>query len=110
MDGSLRTILLATDGSPSAIEAAQVAADTARRAGAVVHLAHTWRITEAGVGMDAASWQYAFDTYERVASEVLNREAERVKAAGATVAGQHLSQGRAATAIGAIATENGADL
>src|SRR3954447_22856425 len=109
MDAGFRAMLLATDGSPSAIEAARVAADIAGRAGAVVHLAHAWRITEAGAGaaIDAASWQYAFDTYERLAREVLNREAERVRAAGAAVAGQHLSQGRAAGAIGALASEIG---
>lgn len=112
MDAGLRTILLATDGSPSAAEAALVAADIASRAGATVQLLHVWRITESGmgVGLDAESWQYTFDTFEKLARETLTREADRVRAAGATVAGQHLHQGRPGNGIQALADEVGADL
>jgi nucleotide-binding universal stress UspA family protein len=77
-----------------------------------VHVVHAWRITESGAGatMDAPSWQYAFDTYQRLAGETLAREAGRVRAAGASVAGEHLCEGRAADTIGATASEIGADL
>lgn len=112
MNVALRTILLATDGSAGAIEAAEVASDLARHAGAKIHLAHIWQVSQTGSGLELAAdaWQFTFATYEQQAREILDREVARVRGTGAEVAGQHLWRGRPAGALDAIADEIGADL
>lgn len=112
MNTKLRVVLLATDGSPSANDAARVAASIAREAGAALHVAHTWQITQASTGLmaDATSWQYTFDLDEQVAREILNESVADLATVGVPVAGQHLRRGRPADEIAGLAAEIGADL
>lgn len=112
MTTQLRTILVATDGSPSANGAARVAARVAQEAGAALHVAHIWQLTQASVGLmaDAASWQYTFDLDEQVAREILAGAVADLAALGVPVADQHLRRGRPADEIAALAAEIGADL
>lgn len=112
MTAQLRTILVATDGSPSASSAARIAASLAHEAGAAFHVAHVWQITQASVGLmaDAASWQYTFELDEQVARETLAGAVHALEEEGVTVAGQHLRRGRPVDAIMAIAAEIEADL
>ncbi len=112
MTTTLQTILVATDGSPSANVAATVATSLAQKANAALHLVHTWQLTQADLGMGVATetWQETFDGYEQMARDLLNAETQRITEAGGTVSAVHLQQGRAATEIGIVADEIGADL
>jgi nucleotide-binding universal stress UspA family protein len=112
MKTKLGVILLATDGSPSANNAARVAASLAREAGAALHVAHIWQLTQASVGLmaDAASWQYTFDLDEQVARDILAGVVADLATVGVPVAKQHLRRGRPADEIPALADAIGADL
>lgn len=112
MTTALRTILLATDGSPSASVAGDVAGSIARQSGAQLQLMHTWQLSQADLGMGMASdnWQYMVDSYEHLAKDVVDAEAARLEQAGVQVAGRQLAQGRPATEINVLAEELKADL
>lgn len=112
MKTQLRTILLATDGSPSANDAARVAASVAQQAGAALHVAHIWQFTQASLGLmaGAASWQYTFDLDEQVARDILAGTVADLATVGVPVANQHLHRGRPADEIARLADEIGADL
>jgi nucleotide-binding universal stress UspA family protein len=112
MNTKLRVVMLATDGSPSATNAARVAASLAQEAGAALHVAHIWQLTQASVGRmaDAASWQYTFDLDEQVARDTLAGVVADLATVGVPVAEQHLRRGRPADEIPALANAIGADL
>ena len=112
MNTKLRVVMLATDGSPSATNAARVAASLAQEAGAALHVAHIWQLTQASVGLmaDAASWQYTFDLDEQVARDTLAGVVADLATVGVPVAEQHLRRGRPADEIPALANAIGADL
>jgi nucleotide-binding universal stress UspA family protein len=105
-------ILLATDGSEEAALAAHAAIDLSGRAGAKLHVVHTWQDlrppTLPAMAMD--EYSQAYEQYEREARELLEEQAQRLRSAGGTVAGTHLKKGRPAEEIAYLAQELEADL
>lgn len=112
MNTTLRVVLLATDGSPSANNAARVAASLAQEAGAALHVAHIWQLTQTSAGLmtHAANWQYTFDLDEQLARDTLAEAVADLATVGVPVAEQHLRRGRPADEIPALANAIGADL
>ena len=110
--GALQTILLATDGSPSAADAAKVAASLAQQAGGQIHLVSVWQFNPpyAELQVAAESGTLLYDTYEQAGREVLARVAEGLQAEGTPIAGQYLRQGRSVNEVCDVAAEIGADL
>lgn len=101
------TILLAADGSPDAAVAGMVAADLAARTGSPLHLVHVWQlVVPAIVHMADIDWR----PYEEAGRQLLAGEADRLNAAGASVAGSHVRRGDPASEIAALAEELGARL
>jgi nucleotide-binding universal stress UspA family protein len=104
--------LLATDGSEEAALAAHAAIDLSGRAGAKLHVVHTWQDlrppTLPAMAMD--EYSQAYEQYEREARELLEEQAQRLRSAGGTVAGTHLKKGRPAEEIAYLAQELEADL
>lgn len=105
-------ILLATDGSEEAALAAHAAIDLSGRAGAKLHVVHTWQDlrppTLPAMAMD--EYSQAYEQYEREARELLEEQAQPLRSAGGTVAGTHLKKGRPAEEIAYLAQELEADL
>ncbi len=82
-------ILLATDGSEDAAQAREAAADLARRSGSELHIVHVWR--------DVPSpYAHTFVKRElrRQGQEVIDAQVKKIEAAGGTVTGAHLREGR----------------
>ncbi len=107
------TVLLATDGSPHALLAADAAADLAARMNAPLHLVHAWNITALASTPDmpmAGSALYMEGELEQLGRELLDSETARLRAAGATVTDTHLRLGNAAAEIVATARAIGAAL
>ncbi len=113
MAGPFSTILVPTDGSDDALLAAQVAIDLAQRTGAALHLAHVWHFVA------YAGDPYFYTTalpddyltmYEETGRAILDREVERITAAGGTVTQTHLLEGRSADVLVDLARTLGADL
>ncbi len=99
-------ILLATDGSREAELAATTAADLAKSTGSELHVLYVGEAVNPyaeGVGLAGAeAAPPRFDAehkgeFERQARDVLDAEAERVRAAGGAVAQAHLSMGKGIT-------------
>ena len=113
MAGTIKTILVPTDGSGDARLAVQVAADLARRTGAALHLAHAWQLMlYAGdhlVYSTALPSDY-LTMYEEAGRAILAEESERVATLGGTVAATHLLQGRPADTMVDLARTIDADL
>ncbi len=111
-------ILLATDGSSEAQLAATTAADLAKSTGSELHVLYVGEAANPYVEVELAGDEAVtsrLDTelkrqFERQAREMLNAEAERVRAAGGTVAQAHLSMGKADHEIVTLAEEMGAGL
>ncbi len=101
-------ILVATDGSEDAALAAQVATDLSTRAGSELHVIHAWRrSTFLGYSLLEADESY----YAREeARRLLEEQAEQIRAAGGTIAGSHLREGRPAEEIAELAGELGVGL
>jgi nucleotide-binding universal stress UspA family protein len=112
-------VLLATDGSKEAQLAATTAADLAKSTASELHVLYVGEAANPYVdvvelaGDEAvaprldAELKYQF---ERQAREVLDAEAQRVRAAGGTVAQAHLSMGKADHEIVTLAEEIGSGL
>jgi nucleotide-binding universal stress UspA family protein len=114
-------VLVATDGSREAQLAAQSAADLSMKTHSEVHLVHVFGIAPVGppVYPEASTLQSAeFEAEsdqrhtitERRAREVLDAEVHRIRSLGATVAGEHLLEGRVAPGIVGLAEDLGAGL
>jgi nucleotide-binding universal stress UspA family protein len=116
-------ILLASDGSETGTHATEVAVELCEKTGSELHLVY--------VGEDAFSatlvypeatnseWVDREDPvliaqvqrqFERMSRRVLDTEAQKVRAAGGTIAQAHLRMGKAATEIVDLAEELGAGL
>ncbi len=109
--GTIGTILLATDGSPDAAEAARAAVALARGAGARLHVVHAWQYASyAGLEMYGGTSSLLYAGDEQIAREVLAAAVAALATPGVTVAGQHLRRDRPASAIVALAAELEADL
>lgn len=100
-------ILVAADGSKDALLAAQAAIDLSVRTGAELHVVHAWQDLRPGAlpAMAMDEYSQAYEQWKREAGELLDEEAERLRSAGATVAGAHLREGRPAEEITKLAEE-----
>lgn len=103
--GRWKRVLLATDGSAGAQEAARTAAEVAAEHGSELHLVHVLRDAPSARLLDSARSEL-----ERQGREVLDAQARSVEEAGASVAGTHLRRGSPAEEILAVRDEVGADL
>jgi len=97
-------VLLATDGSPDATLAAESAIELSERTGSELHIVH--------VGEYVPTY-FAYTEEEpaelrRNAQLLLDEQAERIEAAGGTIAGAHLRLGHPAEQIIALGEESGA--
>jgi nucleotide-binding universal stress UspA family protein len=100
----LATILVATDGSEDATLAVRVAADLSNRIGSELHVVHTWRRpTFLGLPLEEAAEGSSYAREE--AEGLLEEQAEQARAAGGTVAGAYLREGRPAEEIVELARE-----
>ena len=95
-------ILLATDGSKEAELASRTAAELSQGTSSELHVLYVGEapnpyVEEVGLAGD-----------DRQARTVLDAEAEKVRAVGATVAQAHLSMGKAGHEVVALAEEIGA--
>ena len=98
-------ILVATDGSEDAALAVRAATDLSTRAVSELHVVHVWREPTflSYSSVEAYEGSYAREEAERM----LEEQAEQVRAAGGTVAGSHLREGRPAEEIAGLAGELG---
>ena len=112
-------ILLATDGSREAELAAATAADLAKSTGSELHVLYVGEAANPYVEVVELAGDEAVPPpldaelkrqFERQAREVLDVEAERVRAAGGIVAQAHLSMGKADYEVVTLAEELGAGL
>src|SRR5215204_5910668 len=95
-------VLVATDGSREAQLAAQTAADLSQKTNSELHVVHVFGIAHVGppVYPEATTLQ----------SVELEAEVQKIRSGGATVAGEHLIEGRVAPGIVGLAEELGAGL
>lgn len=115
---SLRTILLATDGSPDAALAARAAVDLCQQTGARLHVVHAWRLpmlAAAGTGPgypDRPDTGHTsdYEAYERQAEQVLTDELVALQHAGLHGVVEHLCEGRPAEQIVQLGATLPADL
>jgi nucleotide-binding universal stress UspA family protein len=113
-------ILLATDGSREAQLAATTAADLAKSTASELHVlyvgeaANPYAERVGLAGAEAAvprlDAELKGGEFERQARDVLDAEAERVRAAGGAVAKAHLSMGKVDHEVVSLAEEIGAGL
>ena len=102
-------ILLATDGSREAKLAATTAADLAKGTGSELHVLYVGEAVNPYVEEVGLAGAEAGD-FERQARDLLDAEAEGVRAAGGAVEQAHLSRGKVDHAVVTLAEEIGAGL
>lgn len=109
---SLTTILLASDGSLDAAEAARAAIALADQAGAALHVVHAWRVPEehADPALPAHDRAYAAGRYEQRGRDTLAAALAQIASAGGAVASAQLRHGRPVGEILSEAELVGADL
>jgi nucleotide-binding universal stress UspA family protein len=100
-------VLLATDGSADATQAARVSADLSRRTGARLHVVHAWQPLPRGTP-PGDYWEYAYSGSERSAKVVLEGQMAIIEKAGARVDAAYLKEGSPAEQILDVADEIGA--
>lgn len=100
-------ILVATDGSGDALLAVQAALDLSDRTGAELHVIHAWQDLRPPTlpAMAIDEYSRAYELWKREAEELLEKEVERLRGAGGTVAAAHLREGRSAEEITKLAEE-----
>lgn len=112
MERTLTTILLATDGSEDALQAARIAVDLAGKTGAALHLVHAWTpvalAAYAYPGM--ADAYYDPNVFEGDARATLATAVAQVEALGGAIAEQHLQMGNAIEVVTALGAKLSADL
>jgi nucleotide-binding universal stress UspA family protein len=108
-----RRVLLATDGSPDAAQAARKAVEICWGFGSEVHVVHVWRpgppslgVTVEGASLPGESRGEA----EERGRTVLDAEVRRVEGIGGTVAATHLLRGDPAGEVSKLGEEMGAEL
>lgn len=105
-----RNVLLTTDGSEVAEQAAPYGADVARRTGATLHLLTVVDVAAEAGPFDAGGVSDEFlERLENRGEEALDRLAERIDATDLDLRSS-LVEGRTATEIDAYVTENDVDL
>jgi nucleotide-binding universal stress UspA family protein len=82
-------ILVATDGSEDAYLAVRAAIDLSQKAGSDLHAVHVWHDVPTPHARSFVRAQL-----RREAQEVLDKQVEKIEAAGGTVAEAHLREGR----------------
>lgn len=102
-------ILVATDGSAQAELATRKAVDLAGKIGAELHVVHVGELA-AMYHPEMRGYAYRHEASEKEARELLGEESERLRSAGADLAGSHLRMGRADVEIVELAEELGADV
>ncbi len=112
-------LLLATDGSEEAELTSKTAAELAESTGSELHVLYVGEAANPYVEVVELAGDEAVNPrldaelkrqFERQAREVLDAEAQRVRAAGGTVAQAHLSMGKADHEVVTLAEEIGAGL
>ncbi len=106
-------ILLATDGSENADLATRAAVDITHGSGSELHVVHVWPGPPLPVSRSYVKTGLKdplHDEREREARELLREQVWHAEAAGGTVAGRYLREGRPAEEVAALAGEIGADL
>jgi len=112
----LRRILVGTDGSKDAALATQAAIDLSTKTGAELHIVHAWRrprapsLARPGLAYPSLEAAGYCDAPQQAAEELLEEQTERIRAAGGTITGAHLREGRAAEEIAGLAEELEVDL
>jgi nucleotide-binding universal stress UspA family protein len=98
-------ILLATDGSPDAVQAAEAAVDLADRSGSELHVVHVWQDVP-------TPYAHAFvkRELERQGQEILEEQVRKIGADGGAVAEAHLKMGRTSDEVIELGEELGAGL
>lgn len=102
MDPFPTVILLATDGSEEAREAARMAAGIAEGTGSELHLVY--------VGATGGADPRLYEQMRRSSQALLDEQAQKMRDAGAKIAKRHLRNGRPEQEIVALAEELGAGL
>lgn len=102
-------VLVATDASAQAHLAVQRAVDLSSRSGAELHLVHVGELA-AMYHPEMRGYAYRHEASEKEARELLGEESERLRSAGADVAGSHLRMGRVDVEIVELAEELGVDV
>lgn len=102
-------VLAATDGSPQAHLALQMAVDLSSRTGAELHIVHVGELA-AMYHPEMRGYAYRHEASEQEARRLLDEESERLRSAGVNVAKAHLRMGRADVEIIELAEELGADV
>jgi len=102
-------IVLATDGSREAKLAAATAADLAKSTGSELHVLYVGEALNPYAEEVGLAGAEAGD-FERQARDLLEAEAERVRAAGAALAQAYLSRGKVDHEVVTLAEEIGAGL
>lgn len=98
-------ILLATDGSEDAALAARTAVDLTDKSDSELHLVHAW------TNVPSPHFEgHIRAGLEEEGRRVLDEEVRRIEAAGASLAGAHLGEGRTQEVIVDLAEKIGADL
>jgi nucleotide-binding universal stress UspA family protein len=116
MSDWLKKVLVGTDGSEDATLATRAAIDLSNKTGAELHVVHAWRKPQApslaapGLAYPSLEGAGYSDTLEQEAEELLEEQAERIRAAGGTLAQVYLREGRAAEEVTGLAEELGVDL
>jgi nucleotide-binding universal stress UspA family protein len=112
-------VLLATDGSEEAQLATRTAIDVSESTGSELHVLYVGEAANPYVDVVELAGDEAVNPrldaelkrrFEQQARDMLDAEAERVRAAGGTVAQAHLRMGKADHEIVALAEEIGAGL
>jgi nucleotide-binding universal stress UspA family protein len=103
-------VLLATDGSPDAANAAQVAAQLTVATGPDLHVAHAWFLPAYELGPISSIGYHPVPIFRDAAQSVLDRVAKQLRRKGVPVSKTHLLQGRPADSICDLARELNASM
>lgn len=103
-------VLLASDGSPDAALAADVAAHLTAATGQDLHLAHAWLVPPYGLGSISSIGYDPVLVFRGGAQSLLDRVAKQLQGKGVAVSRAHLLQGRPADSICDLARELNASM
>lgn len=115
---TLRTMLLATDGSPDAALAARAAADLCRATGATLHVVHAWQVPTLASQAEARAYpdepvtghSAVYEAYAQRAERLLAEQLAALYDAGVGSVREHLVNGHPVAAIVDLAAVVQADL
>lgn len=105
-----KTILVATDGTPSSTVALEAAGDIAKRTGADFHLVHVWGDPYVGIAASPGLTEAGEHAAEETALGVAMRERARAESLGLPAPVPHTAQGIRGEVVIRTAARLGADL